>query len=336
LQGTSFYDPELAEKTLLEDPGSSGVLVDQTTQSSSLDQQGFMLSFLMIIVSEIGDKTFLIAAIMAMKHSRLVVFAGAFSSLFLMSVLSAFLGHVVPNLLPVEYTTWMAAILFLCFGIKMLSEAYHMKGDESQEEMAEVEEELLEAEDRNNLRKINAEEVGGMDATNEKKTEQFKDGVINLMQLVFSPVFVQTFILTFLGEWGDRSQISTIALAAANNVYTVTTGVVIGHSLCTFIAVMGGRYLATKISVKTGMHRRLWCQSATVLLFLTSFTSHICRSCALCHLWICLHVRGNSSSCWSIFVDDPTKAPVVIHQHIFFQDSLLVTRKHTRHHCLLL
>jgi putative Ca2+/H+ antiporter (TMEM165/GDT1 family) len=36
------------------------------------------------------------------------------------------------------------------------------------------------------------------------------------MQLVFSPVFVQTFVLTFLGEWGDRSQISTIALAAAN------------------------------------------------------------------------------------------------------------------------
>lgn len=265
MQGTSFYDPDLAEKTLLEEPGSSGIMEDQTTQSSSLGQQGFMLSFLMIIVSEIGDKTFLIAAIMAMKHSRLVVFAGAFSSLFIMSVLSAFLGHVVPNLLPVEYTTWMASILFLCFGIKMLSEAYHMKGDESQEEMAEVEEELMEAEDRNNIRKINAEEVGGMDATNEKKTEQFKDGVINLMQLVFSPVFVQTFILTFLGEWGDRSQISTIALAAANNVYTVTIGVVIGHSLCTFIAVMGGRYLATKISVKTGKYLTFLCDNTCLI-----------------------------------------------------------------------
>ncbi|KAI9288606.1 hypothetical protein BC943DRAFT_341854 [Umbelopsis sp. AD052] len=205
----------------------------------------------MIIVSEVGDKTFLIAAIMAMKHSRLVVFAGAFSSLFIMSVLSAFLGHVVPNLLPAAYTTWLAAVLFFCFGVKMLSEAHKMKGDEAQEEMAEVEEELMEAEDRDNLRKINTEEVGGLESPQEKKTEQLKDGIVNLMQLVFSPVFVQTFILTFLGEWGDRSQISTIALAAANNVYWVTLGVVVGHSMCTFVAVMGGRYLATKISVKT-------------------------------------------------------------------------------------
>ena len=30
------------------------------------------------------------------------------------------------------------------------------------------------------------------------------------------PVFVQAFVLTFLGEWGDRSQIATIALGAAH------------------------------------------------------------------------------------------------------------------------
>ncbi|KAI8575860.1 hypothetical protein K450DRAFT_275285 [Umbelopsis ramanniana AG] len=251
IDDSPFYDPSLAGKTYLEKDGAIEASSVMSSADSASAQQGFMLSFLMIIVSEVGDKTFLIAAIMAMKHSRLVVFAGAFSSLFVMSVLSAFLGHVVPNLLPAAYTTWLAAVLFFCFGVKMLSEAYKMKGDEAQEEMAEVEEELMEAEDRDNLRKINTEEVGGLESPHEKKTEQLKDGIVNLMQLVFSPVFVQTFILTFLGEWGDRSQISTIALAAANNVYWVTLGVVVGHSMCTFVAVMGGRYLATKISVKT-------------------------------------------------------------------------------------
>ncbi|OBZ79361.1 GDT1-like protein C17G8.08c [Grifola frondosa] len=49
---------------------------------------------------------------------------------------------------------------------------------------------------------------------------------------------------------GDRSQISTIALAAADNLYVVMLGTVVGHSCCTALAVIGGRYVSTKISVK--------------------------------------------------------------------------------------
>lgn len=184
----------------------------------------------MIIVSEIGDKTFLIAAIMAMKHSRLVVFSAAFSSLFLMSVLSAGLGHVVPNLLPKHYTDVLAALLFWSFGLRMLYEGYHMDPNEGNEEMQEVELELKEVEDRDRTKNLENLEVGGLNPTDEEDKEnhsksikstlvQAKEGLMNLMQLVFSPVFVQTFILTFLGEWGDRSQISTIALAAANVMF---------------------------------------------------------------------------------------------------------------------
>ncbi|CAM9831541.1 unnamed protein product [Choristocarpus tenellus] len=60
-----------------------------------------------------------------------------------------------------------------------------------------------------------------------------------------------SFTMTFLAEWGDRSQIATIALAAAKNVVGVTVGGVVGHSLCTGLAVIGGRMLATRISEKT-------------------------------------------------------------------------------------
>jgi Ca2+/H+ antiporter, TMEM165/GDT1 family len=52
----------------------------------------------MIIISELGDKTFLIAALMAMRHPRSVVFSAAFASLLIMTVLSAALGHAVPHL----------------------------------------------------------------------------------------------------------------------------------------------------------------------------------------------------------------------------------------------
>lgn len=41
-----------------------------------------MNSLFMILVTEIGDKTFFIAAILAMRHGRLVVYAGAMGELY--------------------------------------------------------------------------------------------------------------------------------------------------------------------------------------------------------------------------------------------------------------
>ena len=63
-------------------------------------------------------------------------------------------------------------------------------------------------------------------------------------------IFTQTCTLTFLAEWGDRSQIATVALAASKNVFGVVIGGLVGHALCTGVAVIGGRMLAAKISEK--------------------------------------------------------------------------------------
>jgi len=45
---------------------------------------------------------------------------------------------------------------------------------------------------------------------------RFRESTRNVIQMLTSPVFAQAFILTFLGEWGDRSQITTIAMAGAH------------------------------------------------------------------------------------------------------------------------
>jgi len=234
--------------------------------------QGLLQSFAMIIFSEIGDKTFLIAAILAMRHPRLLVFAGAFGSLVVMSILSAEMGHLLPTLIPRSWTQMVASILFLSFGGKMLLEAHQMKGgnEKIQEEMREAEEEI-EDDDAVHDRLPNAtlhehdipleEMERGGDVANQNqapssgarpslKGSWISDGARNFCSLFLGPVFVQAFALTFLGEWGDRSQIATIALGAAHNVYLVTLGTVVGHGCCTALAVIGGRYLSRKISVK--------------------------------------------------------------------------------------
>ncbi|KAF9483733.1 UPF0016-domain-containing protein [Pholiota conissans] len=229
----------------------------------------------MIIFSEIGDKTFLIAAILAMRHPRMLVFAGAFGSLVVMSILSAAMGHLLPTLIPRSWTQFAAAVLFLVFGAKMFSEAKQMKGgsDKIQEEMREAEEEIEDDDavhDGTGLPSATLDghvipleemEEGGRVKDGEtgepmsphrspKVKPTWAEGARNFCSLFLGPVFVQAFILTFLGEWGDRSQIATIALGAAHNVYLVTIGTVVGHSCCTALAVIGGRYVSTKISVK--------------------------------------------------------------------------------------
>lgn len=54
-------------------PGIQSSLIAGTTNFVSATVNSLM----MILVTEIGDKTFFIAAVLAMRHGRLVVYAGA-------------------------------------------------------------------------------------------------------------------------------------------------------------------------------------------------------------------------------------------------------------------
>lgn len=197
--------------------------------------------FAMILASEIGDKTFLIAAILAMRHPRGIVFAGAFGALAVMSVLSAALGHVLPTLIPKKATQFAAAVLFFGFGGKMLMEAREMEGGSSkiEEEMREAEEEIEEDDAREEgtggidsignaipleeLERGEAHEPPVEESQPSKKVDKasIREGARNFFSLLLGPIFVQAFALTFLGEWGDRSQIATIALGAAHVSYRV-------------------------------------------------------------------------------------------------------------------
>jgi len=83
----------------------------------------------------------------------------------------------------------------------------------------------------------------------EKDTKRENRWVVFLRRF-FSAVFIQVFFMTFMAEWGDRSQIATIALAADKDPIGVTIGGFIGHSLCTGVAVRMGKWLAARISEK--------------------------------------------------------------------------------------
>lgn len=200
---------------------------------------GFMASISVIIVSEIGDKTFFIAAIMAMKHSRWLVFGGALSALFLMTVLSVCLGFAT-MIIPRAITFYISTALLALFGVKMLYEGYKMDPSEGQEELEEVTEELRKREE--SLTTGDPEQ--GLAKVPLRRRLKFFGPLV-------SPIFLQAFSLTFLAEWGDRSQLTTIILGARENPLGVIIGGTLGHALCTALAVIGGNMVARRISVKT-------------------------------------------------------------------------------------
>ncbi|KAK4886446.1 hypothetical protein RN001_002717 [Aquatica leii] len=213
-----------------------------TSNVTPVESIGFIHAFAaaisVIIVSEIGDKTFFIAAIMAMRHPRLTVFTGAMSALTLMTILSALFGWLA-NIIPRAYTFYISTALFAIFGLKMLKEGYHMSDSEAQEELEEVQTNLRKKEEEYEKETMMPDpESGGT----KKKIRAFS---------AISRILLQSFTLTFLAEWGDRSQLTTIILGAREDVSGVIIGGILGHSICTGLAVLGGRMIAQRISVRT-------------------------------------------------------------------------------------
>ncbi|BFZ24182.1 hypothetical protein BsWGS_27220 [Bradybaena similaris] len=201
----------------------------------------FIASFSVIIVSEIGDKTFFIAAIMAMTHSRLTVLMGALFALFVMTFLSAIVGFAA-TVVPRALTYYVSSALFAVFGLKMLREGWLMSDDEGKEEYEEVQADLKRRE--NEMEKQNL------------PTQDIETGIVRtpgrrFLSGILSTVFLQSMTLTFLAEWGDRSQIATIILGAREDIFGVMLGGCIGHTVCTSMAVLGGRFVAQRISVRT-------------------------------------------------------------------------------------
>ncbi|KAL2347999.1 hypothetical protein Fmac_001999 [Flemingia macrophylla] len=191
---------------------------------------GFASAFLLIFFSELGDKTFFIAALLAARNSAGVVFLGTFGALAAMTLISVALGrtfHYVDEILPFRFGETdlpiddiAAVCLLVYFGVSTLLDASSNDGQKSDEEQKEAE--------------LAVSDFSGNGA-----------GILSAASTVAS-----TFLLVFVAEWGDKSFFSTIALAAASSPLGVIAGALAGHGVATLLAVLGGSLLGTFLSEK--------------------------------------------------------------------------------------
>lgn len=185
-------------------------------------REGFVSAFLLIFFSEIGDKTFFIALLLALRRSKSLVFTGTFGALAVMTVISVGLGRflhildeLVPNLgFPLDDALAVALLVF--FGVQTLLSAGSADED-AEEEKGEAQEAVDE------LNKSDSATIG---------------------------LILSTFALVFAAEWGDKSFLATIALAAASDPTGVVLGAIAGHGVATAIAVLGGSFLGNYLSEK--------------------------------------------------------------------------------------
>ena len=180
----------------------------------------FGSSLTAITLAELGDKTFFMALILAVRHRARWVFVGAFAALTAVTLISLGLGYGLRELLPQAVVPWLAAVLFLGFGVKLLIDAQGMGADAAREEAEEAEE------------AVNAAE------TSHALTTPWA-------------VIWEAFALVFVAELGDRTQFTTIFLATAPaRVFTfagLLAGTLLGHALVTWLAVGAGKWIGQRV-----------------------------------------------------------------------------------------
>jgi putative Ca2+/H+ antiporter (TMEM165/GDT1 family) len=181
----------------------------------------FGSSLTAITLAELGDKTFFMALILAVRHRARWVFIGAFGALTAVTLISLGLGYGLRELLPQAVVPWLAAGLFLVFGLKLLLDAQGMAADAASGEAEEAEEVVNAAETRHALTTPWA-------------------------------VIWESFALVFVAELGDRTQFTTIFLATAPaRVFTfagLLAGTLLGHALVTWLAVGAGKWIGQRVN----------------------------------------------------------------------------------------
>ena len=189
--------------------------------SSDPSLAAFGSSLTAITLAELGDKTFFMALLLAVRHRARWVFLGAFAALTAVTLISLALGYGLRELLPQSVVPWLASALFLGFGLKLLIDAQAMGAHAAGEEAEEAEEAINAAESNKSLTTAWA-------------------------------VIWEAFALVFVAELGDRTQFTTIFMATAPaQVFSfagLLAGTLLGHALVTWLAVGAGKWIGQRVN----------------------------------------------------------------------------------------
>lgn len=183
-------------------------------------------SFAIIFLSEIADRTFILILIFAAKLNWLPLLITSCLALGTMNILAIAVGYLVPMLVVKSIVNWIGFACFLSFGLYSIYDSFHMESETVADKLSEY-----KKDDDLNYKDI--------ETNNESRKER---GVFQ--------VCLELFIALTLSEMGDKSQITTVAIAALYNIYGVLIGTCLAYFCTILIAIICGHFLSKYVSEK--------------------------------------------------------------------------------------
>jgi putative Ca2+/H+ antiporter (TMEM165/GDT1 family) len=77
----------------------------------------FLVATILITLAELGDKTQLLALVLATRYKPMEVLIGIFAATLLIHLISTVVGAAIGSLIPQLVLSWIAGLLFVGFGI---------------------------------------------------------------------------------------------------------------------------------------------------------------------------------------------------------------------------
>mmetsp|Transcript_14762 Transcript_14762/g.46456 ORF Transcript_14762/g.46456 Transcript_14762/m.46456 type:complete len:249 (+) Transcript_14762:98-844(+) len=194
------------------------------------NRDAFLMSFGMVSMAEVFDKTWFVALVMAMRHEKHTVYWGCFAALLVHVFIAAAFGYSVAQLLTPRQLDFLAAALYGMFAVLYGYDWYTT--DKDSDLMAAGKEEVASS-----MR----EEGPGSEEAGQYGAVQGQSAPPNRVRL--GRVFCQCYMAVFVAEWGDRTQIAMIGIHASQPLVPVMLGSTLAFGLLTLSAVLVGTFL---------------------------------------------------------------------------------------------
>jgi putative Ca2+/H+ antiporter (TMEM165/GDT1 family) len=189
--------------------------------------------FLTIFVVELPDKTFIATLVLATRYRPLLVWIGVASAFLVQTIVAVLFGGLISRL-PETPVHILVAVLFLIAGILLIRGAAKADAEE-----AETEEEFSG--------KATAEASGWKAVS-------------------------ASFVILFLAEWGDLSQLATAGFVARRGEpFSVGVGAFVALAVVSGLGALIGRALLTRL--RLGVIRRIG--GVICLLFAALMTAEL-------------------------------------------------------------